>query len=75
MVTQKKIQTPHLSFPGSPLFTSTSSFLPVMQTEQEVYMILPSMKEMLYEVRCLKSNKDMILALAGQFKQLNFSGS
>ena len=26
------------------------------------------MKEMLYEVRCLKSNEDMILALAGQFK-------
>ena len=28
------------------------------------------MKVMLYEVRCLKSNEDMILALAGQFKQL-----
>ena len=28
------------------------------------------MKEMLYEVRCLKSNEDMILALAGQFKQI-----
>ena len=27
------------------------------------------MKEMLYEVRCLKSKEDMILALAGQFKQ------
>ena len=27
--------------------------------------------EMLYEVRCLKSNKDMILALTGQFKQLS----
>ena len=25
------------------------------------------MKEMLYAVRCLKSNEDMILALAGQF--------
>ena len=25
---------------------------------------------MLYEVRCLKANEDMILALAGQFKQL-----
>ena len=25
------------------------------------------MKEMLYEVRCLKSNENMILALAGQF--------
>ena len=29
------------------------------------------MKEMLHEVRCLKSNEDMILALAGQFKQLS----
>ena len=27
-------------------------------------------KEMLYAVRSLKSNEDMILALAGQFKQL-----
>ena len=26
---------------------------------------------MLYEVRCLKSTEDMILALAGQFKQLS----
>ena len=29
------------------------------------------MKEMLYAVRCWKSNEDMILALAGQFKQLS----
>ena len=29
------------------------------------------MKEMLYAVRCLKSNEDMILAVAGQFKQLS----
>ena len=29
------------------------------------------MKEMLYAVRCLKSNVDMNLALAGQFKQLS----
>ena len=28
------------------------------------------MKEVLYEVRCLKSTEDMILAFAGQFKQL-----
>ena len=27
------------------------------------------MKEMLYEVRYLKSSEDMILALTGQFKQ------
>ena len=26
---------------------------------------------MLYEVQCLKSNEDMILALTGQFKQLS----
>ena len=31
------------------------------------------MKVMLYEVRCLKSNEDMILALAGQFKQLCYA--
>ena len=30
-----------------------------------------SMKEVLYDVRCLKSTEDMILALAGQFKQLS----
>ena len=30
-----------------------------------------SYKEMLYAVRCLKSNEDMILALAGQFKELS----
>ena len=29
------------------------------------------MKEMLYAARCFKSNEDMILALAGQFKQLS----
>ena len=30
-----------------------------------------SYKRMLYAVRCLKSSEDMILALAGQFKQLS----
>ena len=30
-----------------------------------------TMKEMLYAVRCLKSNEDMILALVGQFKRLS----
>ena len=29
------------------------------------------MKERLYVVLCLKSNEDMIRALAGQFKQLS----
>ena len=36
-----------------------------------MYELLITLKEVLYEVRCLKSNKDMILALAGQFKQLS----
>ena len=40
----------------------------------EKFFMYIIMKEMLYEVRCLKSNEDMILALAGQFKQL-FLGS
>ena len=30
-----------------------------------------SYERMLYAVRCLKSNEDMILALAGQFQQLS----
>ena len=30
-------------------------------------IINTNLKEMLYVVRCLKSNEDMILALAGQF--------
>ena len=34
-------------------------------------MIIIIMKEVLYEVRCLKSNEDMILTLSGQFKQLS----
>ena len=34
-------------------------------------LILLLMKEILYEVRYLKSSEDMILALAGQFKQLS----
>ena len=29
------------------------------------------MKDVLYEVRCLKSNEDMILALTGQSGQLS----
>ena len=32
---------------------------------------LPFFERMLYAVRCLKSNEDMILAFAGQFKQLS----
>ena len=36
-----------------------------------IYNEITTMKEVLYEVRCLKSTEDMILALAGQFKQLS----
>ena len=35
------------------------------------FLTLSNLKDVLYEVRCLKSNEDMILALAGQFKQLS----
>ena len=34
-----------------------------------------SMKEVLYEVRCLKSSEDMILALAGQLIVQQVRGS
>ena len=36
-----------------------------------LYQTEGRMKEMLYDVRCWKSNEDMILALAGQFNQLS----
>ena len=51
------------------LHLSTQSFhLPFLQC---FVIFTYSMKEMLYAVRCLKSNEDMILALAGQLKQLS----
>ena len=37
----------------------------------QAYFVVVTLKEMLYEVRYLKSNEDMILALTGQFKQLS----
>ena len=37
----------------------------------DLLLNLCCMKDVLYEVRCLKSNEDMILALTGQFKQLS----
>ena len=40
--------------------------IPVIETTHHLCM-----KDVLYEVRCLKSNEDMILALTGQFKQLS----
>ena len=43
----------------------------MLATLSPVANIVNRMKEMLYEVRCLKSNEDMVLALAGQFKQLS----
>ena len=43
----------------------------VVDTNTTILKKIASMKEMLYEVRCLKSNEDMILALAGQFKKLS----
>ena len=39
--------------------------------KHSVCQLLLGLKEVLYEVRCLKSTEDMILALAGQFKQLS----
>ena len=35
------------------------------------FVFLLGLKDVLYEVRCLKSNEDMILALTGQFKELS----
>ena len=42
-----------------------------MESHLQTDLLLSCMKEVLYEVRCLKSTEDMILALAGQFKQLS----
>ena len=41
------------------------------EPEEDTSYSMYYMKEVLYEVRCLKTNEDMILALAGQFKQLS----
>ena len=58
--------------PENPPFTLAFVVSQAMSFEaaQQTNKLLARMKEMLYEVRCLKSNEDMILALAGQFKQL-----
>ena len=47
---------------------SLLDFEPAVQYMQH---FIYHMKGMLYAVRCLKSNEDMILALAGQRKQLS----
>ena len=50
---------------------SRDQFKPISIGENLVVNYLSNMKDVLYEVRCLKSNEDMILALTGQFKQLS----
>ena len=45
--------------------------LSARQLKVSLYNPSLNMKEMLYAVRCLKSSEDMILALAGQSKQLS----
>ena len=68
-------------------FEPMTSAMPVQCTNQLNYEVIQwrqvnllgscfpvkgmSYERMLYAVRCLKSNEDMILALAGQFKQLS----
>ena len=47
-----------------------SCILSLIDTINNYLVIEFCMKEMLYEVRYLKSSEDMILTLAGQFKQL-----
>ena len=47
-------------------FVPTDTFLSIYRSLIQAY-ITYGMKEVLYEVRCLKWNEDMILALAGQF--------
>ena len=58
-----------ISFFFSYVFSRVRSKQPKQQLKKK-QMNLLNMKGMLYAVRCLKSNEDMILALAGQFKQL-----
>ena len=44
---------------------------PSFHIPQDMLQLYLDYGRMLYAVRCLKSNEDMILALAGQFKQLS----
>ena len=55
-----------ISVQGTKLFTQArlNNFVTV-KYQCQIY------ERMLYAVRCLKSNEDMILALSGQFKQLS----
>ena len=43
----------------------------MLELELTVNIGINCIKDVLYEVRCLKSNENIILALTGQFKQLS----
>ena len=60
-----------LFLPNKELFTQILSCSTMHENTKKTGKIIYSMKEMLYEVRYLKSSEDMILALTGQFKQLS----
>ena len=67
----------NLDFPSAAiLFNQLDITVSVLRSVSDgvanLQMKIYFMKEMLYAVRCLKSNEDMILALAGQFKQLSY---
>ena len=57
------------------LSSSSPQYLFQSESKCKIFVLVISsnfnMEEMLYAVRCLKSSEDMILALAGQFKQLS----
>ena len=57
-------------------FPRIPTFIEILGKQNSLFPLGPvikerHMKEMLYAVRCLKSNEDKILALTGQFKQLS----
>ena len=58
-------------FEENELISGQMSSLRVMKARKYNYFSKDKFERMLYAVRCLKSNEDMILALAGQFKQLS----
>ena len=52
-------------------WTSFKNFATKLNLNHIINIKYQRMKDVLYEVGCLKSNEDMILALTGQFKQLS----
>ena len=56
--------TPFFLFFLNPVYVAACSLRSLLRNKV-------TSEEMWYQVRCLKSNEDMILALAGQFKQLS----